>query len=109
MLASASIDGPVRLWDTRKWAVLTVLTPPSSDVTLSVDWSPSGSQLVSGYIDGSVRVWDARTGKSLVFEKHLSDNSRLYPVWGVAWSPGGSHIASTRYDGIVHLWDARTG
>jgi WD40 repeat protein len=109
MLASASIDGTVRLWDTRKWAVLTVLTPPSSDVALSVDWSPDGSQLVSGYTDGSVQVWDARTGKSFVLEKHLSDNSRLYPVWGVAWSPDRSRIASTRYDGIVHLWDARTG
>jgi len=53
-------------------------------------------------------VWDVRTGKGFVFERHLSDNSRLYPVWGVAWSPDGKRLAVTVDEGAVQLWDATT-
>jgi WD40 repeat protein len=99
MLASASIDGTVRLWDTRKWSVL---TPPSSEVTLSVDWSPAGSRIASTRYDGIVHLWDARTGKDLV-SLQLNDKPN-----GVAWSPNGKRLAVTVDGGAVQLWDATT-
>ncbi len=60
-LASASLDGTVRLWDAESGATLHTLTGHDNWV-LSVAWSPDGAALVSASTDGTVRVWNAESG-----------------------------------------------
>ncbi len=60
-LASASLDGTVRIWDAESGQALHTLTG-HSDWVLGVAWSPDGTALVSASTDGSVRVWDVESG-----------------------------------------------
>ena len=60
-LASGSLDGTIRLWDTRTGEQKHILFGHRSDVT-SVAFSPDGSTVVSGSRDSTIRFWDARSG-----------------------------------------------
>lgn len=64
-LASASLDGTVRVWDITTRQAVQVLTG-HTDWVFAVDWSPDGTRLVSGGADDSVRLWDARDGRALM-------------------------------------------
>jgi WD40 repeat protein len=61
LLASASGDDTVKLWDARSGAALQTLEGHSSSV-YSVAFSPDGTLLASASGDNTVRLWDARSG-----------------------------------------------
>ncbi len=114
LLASASYDHTVRVWNTQQGTAAQVLgAGPTGSPVYSVAWSPDGSKLVSGTKDGDVMVWDATTGERLATWRgpppQVAGGRNPYVVWGVAWSPDGRRIASTRYDGLVLVWDAGSG
>ena len=60
-LASASLDGTVRIWDAESGDVLNTLQG-HTDWVMSVSWAPDDTALVSASTDGTVRVWDAQSG-----------------------------------------------
>jgi WD40 repeat protein/serine/threonine protein kinase len=107
LLASASADKTVRLWDARAGREERTLTGHTAMVR-SVCFSPDGRHVVSGGGDeampGEVKVWDVRTGQEV-----LSLGGHMGPVTGVCYSPDGKYIASAAEDDTVRLWDARTG
>src|SRR2546423_1493047 len=63
LLASASYDSTVRLWDSRTGASRGTLEG-HSDVVNAVVFSPDGQLLASASDDRTVRLWDSRTGAS---------------------------------------------
>ena len=103
LLASASDEGPFRLWDARTGALRDTLQRRSGWVN-AVAFSPDGQLLVSASDDGTVKLWDARTGV-------LRDTLEGHSDWvkAIAFSPDGQLLASASDDGTVRLWDARTG
>src|SRR5689334_9840578 len=60
-LASAGLDGTVRLWDVTAGTVLHVLRRHGEGAT-SVAFRPDGQQLATGAGDRAVRLWDPATG-----------------------------------------------
>jgi len=76
-----------------------VLRGHSRTVT-SINWSPSGFQLVSGSYDGTARIWSASHGDTAVTYRGHSA-----PVMAVAWSPDGALLASGGEDQTVQLWN----
>ncbi|MBI4601196.1 MAG: PQQ-binding-like beta-propeller repeat protein [Planctomycetes bacterium] len=103
LLASASDDGTVRLWDPVVRKETARLSGHLGPVR-SVAFSPDGARLVSGSADGTLRLWDPGTGKELKsFQGHAA------AVRSVAFSPDGARIASGSFDRTVRLWRASTG
>ena len=60
LLASASIDSTIQLWNLNTNALQATLPGHTSDV-LNVAFSPDGSLLASGSADGTVRLWNPDT------------------------------------------------
>src|SRR5262249_45752220 len=61
-LASASLDGSVRLWDVASGQAIGTPTGHTDEV-FGVAFSPDGSRLASTSSDGTVRLWDVATGR----------------------------------------------
>jgi len=109
VLASASQDGTVRLWDGAAFTQTAVLKigQPLGCLT----WSPDGRQLAVGSYTGDVHLWDMTTHE--VFETWSTDtaNKDRDDIISVAWSPAarGQTVASGDLEGNIHLWDVATG
>src|SRR2546421_7440388 len=103
MVASASYDRTVRLWDSATGASLRTLEGYSDEVR-AVAFSPDGKLVASASYDRTVRLWDSATGASLqTLEGHSAG------VEAVSFSPDGKLVASASYDHTVRLWDPATG
>lgn len=63
-LASPSVDGTVRLWDTATGATLHTLEGHNSPV-LSIAYTPDGKELASISRDQMLRIWDTATGAAI--------------------------------------------
>lgn len=102
-LAVANEDHNVYLYDMRNLArSLNVLKDHVSAV-MSVAFSPTGQQLVTGAYDRTVRIWDAREGRS----KDVYHTKRMQRVFSTCFSADASYVISGSDDGGVRLWRAK--
>ena len=100
ILASASADKIVRLWDSTASRTL----EGHSREVLAVTFSPDGKTLASASRDETVMLWDSTTG---AVRHTLEGHSGV--VRAVTFSPGGKTLASASEDKTVRLWDSTTG
>ena len=93
MLATASADRMVRLWDVAKGGLLS--SPIRHEKAIrAIAFSPDGRIVATASDDGAMRQWDAMTGGSV-------GSPRLHgaPVTAVCFSPDGSRIATASRTG----------
>ena len=103
MLATASTDRTVRLWDLAKGTLLSGAILHEKSVR-AIALSPDGRLLASASDDGTLWRWDAMTGAPV-----SSPISHGSPINVVGISLDGSKIATAGRTEISCLWDARTG
>jgi WD40 repeat protein len=103
LLASASSDKTVRLWDVAAGKELKKMEGHTADVN-SVALSADGKLLASGGKDKLVIVWDVSSGKPAhTLKGHTGE------VTSVALSADGKLLASGGKDKTVRLWDTAAG
>ncbi|MEK6410483.1 MAG: caspase family protein [Acidobacteriota bacterium] len=103
LVASASSDKTIRLWEVETGQMLRVLDQHRDSVT-SIAFSPDGKTIASGSLDKTVAICDVKTGRLV---RTLADHED--EVNAVAFSPDGKTIASGSRDATINLWNAATG
>ncbi|WP_151760150.1 WD40 repeat domain-containing protein [Acinetobacter nosocomialis] len=98
VIASASSDYSVRLWDVPSLRLKAILHGHEDDVEM-VAFSPDGDYLATCSRDRKVRVYDLVGRLIATLQGHLDD------VISVIWSLDGQNILSSSDDGTIRRWD----
>jgi len=99
LLASASFDKSVRLWDGETGAHLATLRGHVGPVYM-VAWSADSRLLATASKDSTLKVWDAAgSGKVKADLPGHADE-----VFALDWAPDGGCVASGGRDRVVRLW-----
>jgi WD40 repeat protein len=111
LLASASWDNTVRLWDTsnpNNPQPIGQSLQGHTGVVTSVAFSPDGKTLASSSVDKTVRLWDLTTpadARELTAPLTAGIQADGGEFHFVAFSPDGGTLAAPSDDGTVRLWD----
>lgn len=100
LLASASYDTSVKLWELERGNCIMSLTK-HQELVCSVTFSPDGKYLASGSYDRALNVWSTQTG-TLVHSFH--GNGAIFEV---QWSPRGDKLAACFSDNTLCVLDVR--
>jgi len=103
LMASASSDKTIRLWETDTGKMLRVLDHHRDNVT-SIAFSPDGKTIASGSLDKTIGLCDVKSGRLIRSLRNHSDQ-----VNTIAFSPDGKTVASGSLDETINLFDANTG
>ncbi len=104
ILASASDDKTIRIWDIQTQKQLCICRGHDQFVK-SVAFHPHAANiLASGSRDGKIHLWDIQTGRII-----QTLTSHKHSVNTVLFSPDGEMLASGSADKTVNLWDSQTG
>ncbi|MHA1977584.1 MAG: WD40 domain-containing protein [Candidatus Hodarchaeales archaeon] len=102
LLASASSDNSILIWNTSSGTILHNLTG-HQDSVYSVTFHPQDFVLASGSFDRTIFMWNITTGEIMYnFTGHTSS------IWSLDFSPDGTYLASGSGDSTVRIWDCTT-
>ncbi|HYT90344.1 MAG TPA: WD40 repeat domain-containing protein, partial [Gemmataceae bacterium] len=102
LLASAGLDGTLRLWDPATGKEKARLATFKSGI-YAVTFASEGKQVVAGGADGVIRLWDVAKGKVLG-----SLMGHTAAVTCLVGSPGGKTLISGSTDRTIRFWDLTT-
>uniref|UniRef100_F6UTI0 Notchless protein homolog 1 n=1 Tax=Callithrix jacchus TaxID=9483 RepID=F6UTI0_CALJA len=98
IVASASFDKSIKLWDGRTGKYLASLRGHVAAV-YQIAWSADSRLLVSGSSDSTLKVWDVKAQKLAIDLPGHADE-----VYAVDWSPDGQRVASGGKDKCLRIW-----
>jgi WD40 repeat protein len=106
LIATASYDGTVKLWDAVSGRELLTLRGHSKSVT-DVAISSDTKILATAGDDAIIQLWDTTSGQQLLTLSN--ETGHVDRISRVVFSPDDKHISATRGDGTATIWDAADG
>ncbi|KAF4510681.1 hypothetical protein G6O67_002556 [Ophiocordyceps sinensis] len=106
LVALASYDNSIGLWDAAATTILRVLNGHST-LSGTLEFSPNSQLLASApsrESGGTIKLWDPAMGTAL---QALKGHSKL--IHHMVFSPDSKTLASASEDRTVRLWDTATG
>lgn len=105
IIASASFDKAVRLWDGTTGKYLAVLRGHVQAV-YQLAWSADSRLLVSGSADSTLKLWTAQVKGGYDKTKFLTVDLPGHgdEVYAVDWSPDGQRVVSGGKDTLLRIW-----
>lgn len=103
LIAAATKDHSIIIWDTETMNVVKVLKGHTSSVRYAI-FSPDDKKVVSASDDHTIKLWDIETGKEI--HTLIGHDSQVFTV---DISSDGKQIVSTSYDRTIRIWDSETG
>jgi WD40 repeat protein len=100
-LASAGMDGIVKLWDARTYRSVRPLRGHRGGVQ-TLAFRPDGKRLATAGSDAVVRIWDVAARRPVLVHTLRGHTDAIYAL---AYSPDGRFVASGGWDRTVKLWD----
>ena len=105
ILATASADANVKVWDLRASTSQPILNfQQHRDVVKDVAISPDGRWVASGGADGELKIWELTTGRIVQDLPQHSPNS-THSVNCVEYNPQTLTLAAGSTDKRVKYWD----
>ncbi|KAI8079803.1 WD40-repeat-containing domain protein [Halteromyces radiatus] len=100
-VASAGMDGRVRVWKVENGELCTSVEGP--DEVVWMNWHPKGNVLLAGASDSTIWMWAMPSGKFMnIFNGHAA------PVTAGRFTPDGKRIVSVSEDTSMIIWDPKT-
>jgi hypothetical protein len=91
LLAAASSDSTIRIWNSRTLTLLAILSTPRNSPVYGVSLSPDARVLASAGEDGILRLWNVSSRKVIATAPPLDHRAALVAV---AFSPNGHRVAA---------------
>ncbi|KAI9674016.1 MAG: hypothetical protein M1829_003859 [Trizodia sp. TS-e1964] len=102
-LASVSIDGTIKVWDTASGKCLWTIEGQNNFFSTAA-FSHDNTQLASSLENGTIKICDTNSGKCLEkFEGHVRGVNSL------DFSHNSEQLASASNDGTIKIWDSALG
>merc|ERR1712029_593653 len=98
LVASASFDKSVRLWDGKTGKFVAVFRGHVQAV-YQLAWSADSRLLVSGSADSTLKLWSMKTKKL-----HTDLPGHGDDIYAVDWSPDGQRVVSGGKDRVLRIW-----
>lgn len=99
LIASASFDKSIRLWNGHTGAYLMTLRGHVGSV-YRLSWTADSRLLLSVSADSTVKLWDVAKGK---LKEDLPGHAD--EVYAVDWSPDGRCVATGSKDKVLKIWE----
>jgi WD repeat and SOF domain-containing protein 1 len=104
VFAVASEDHNLYTFDMRNMSSALQIYKDHVSAIMSVDYSPTGQEIVTGSYDRTLRIWDVKEG---AHSRDVYHGARMQRIFSTLYTLDARFVVSASDDGNVRLWKSK--